>query len=194
MASAKAKKPALEVPQSDEEADALLKAYGEEVNKLARIEANMSDAVAIVTAEYEAEAAPIKAAAALKVEQLTAFAAAHRNRLTDKGKTKTATLPAGIMGWRNKPPSVRFAKGLKVEGVVANIRAKLKEWRATRRKDELEWASTGARFLRLKIEVNKDAMLDDEEVAKKIDGVSVGSAGEEFYIAPNSAELAELRT
>lgn len=193
MAKAKAKMPALDVPQDDSEADALLKTYGQDFNALSRLGATMNDQLADLKAQFEADAAPIKERMIVMEAQLTAYAAAHRKRLTDDGKTKTITLPAGVLGWRNKPPSVRFAKGLKAEDIVSNIRAKIAGWRATRRVAETACADMAEHFIRTKEEPNKEAMLEEAQVATEIEGVRIGSAGEEFYMAPFGAELAESK-
>jgi phage host-nuclease inhibitor protein Gam len=47
------------------------------------------------------------------------------------------------------------------------------------------------RFVRTKYEVNKEAILDDREHASAIEGIAIGSSGEEFFLAPFGAELSE---
>ena len=47
------------------------------------------------------------------------------------------------------------------------------------------------RFLRPKYELNKDAMLADKDGAELLDGVTIKSAGEKFYVAPFGAEIVE---
>jgi phage host-nuclease inhibitor protein Gam len=165
---------AIDVPQSDDAANALLAEYGECVTALANIETGLNDAAAKVKATYEAMAMPHEERMMIIFLQLTSWGAAHRDRLTDLGKSKTVQLKAGAIGWRARPPSVRWAKGLKVEDIVAAIK------KAGMR-----------RFLRLKSEPNKERMLEEPESAKLIPGVIIGSAGEDFFVAPFGAGLAE---
>lgn len=46
--------------------------------------------------------------------------------------------------------------------------------------------------LRVKEEVNKEAMLAEPDVARTVAGVTVGSAGEDFVIKPFETELEEV--
>ena len=177
MNAAKKKAPTIAVPQSDAAADALLKEYGDEFNLLVAHEAVMNAQLADAKASFERVAQPHQERLKTIFEQLQAWGAAHRDRLTDDGKSKTVLLPAGSIGWRNRPPSVRWKKGFKAEDIVEAIK-----------KYGLR------RFIRTKEEPNKERMLEEPDVAAKIPGVVIGSAGEEFYISPFGAELAEPKT
>lgn len=172
--AAKKKAPAIDVPQTDEAADALLKEYGDEFTFVARRQADLDSALAKLKATYEELAKPHQERMNEIFEQLQAWGAAHRDRLTDDGKSKTVTLPAGAIGWRQRPPSVRWKKGFKADDIIEAIK-----------KIGLR------RFIRVKEEPNKERMLEEPELAGEIDGVIIGSAGEEFYVAPFGAELAE---
>lgn len=168
--------PALDVPQSDDEANALLLEYGECFNEAARIEAAMNDELSALKVRFEQDAAPHQARMMQIYDALNAFGGAHRKRLTDDGKRKTVQLPAGEMGWRWNPASVRLKRGRKAEEVVETIRAKGRAF---------------AKFLRISLELNKEAMLDDPETACQIDGITIGRNGEKFFVAPFGAKLAE---
>lgn len=173
-AAARKKAPAIAVPQTDAEADALLKEYGEISNKIAHKQAEMDELLARAKVACELAAKPLQERLNVIFEQLQAWAAAHRNRLTEDGKSKSVQMPAGKIGWRMLPPSVRFKKGLKVEDILQAIKdARL------------------PRFIRTKEEVNKDRMLEEPDVANTIPGVKVGSAGEDFFVEPFGAQLAE---
>lgn len=172
--TAKKKAPAIAVPQSDAAANDLLKEYGETANTLARNEADLSDAVAKVKATYETAAKPLQERLNTIFDQLAAWGAAHRTRLTEDTKSKTVLLPSGSIGWRFDPPSVRIRKGLKVDDLIATIK-----------KAGLR------RFLRIKSELNKERMLDEPDVANTIDGVRVGRGDEKFFVEPFGAQLAE---
>lgn len=49
----------------------------------------------------------------------------------------------------------------------------------------------GQRFLREKVEINKEAMLEDRVAASAIRGVAIGSDGEDFTVEPFETELRE---
>jgi phage host-nuclease inhibitor protein Gam len=172
--AAKTRTSALEVPQTDEAANALLAEYGEGYNAVARIDAGMNDALARVKASFEEQSKPLQERLKAIEAQLSGWAAAHRDRLTENGRTKTVKLAAGEIGWRALPPSVRWIKGMKAEDVVSAI-----------------IAAGMKRFLRVKYEPNKERMLEEPDVAKLIKGVVIGSAGETFFVAPFGAELSE---
>ena len=169
--------PALTVPQDDPAADAVLKFYGDTFNALARLKIDMDEELAAVKARYEVRAAPLQAELKSAFAGLEAFAAAHRKRLLGASGGKTVKMKAGELGWRNRPASVKFSKGLKIEDIVANIKA------AGLRK-----------FLRLSAEPNKEAMLADPKNAAKVEGVRIGSEGETFFVIPFGAELAEPKS
>ncbi len=176
-AATKKKAPAIAVPQTDAEADALLKQYGEVFSELGHWQANLNHALADVKASYEEGSKPLQERLNVLFEQLQAWGAAHRKRLTEDGKSKTVLLPAGCVGWRQRPPSVRWKKGFKVEDILQAIKdARL------------------PRFIRVKEEPNKERMLEEPQLAASIDGVLIGSAGEEFFVAPFGAELAEPKS
>jgi len=172
--AARAKSRAIEAPQTVDQADAVLFQYGQTFNTIARLQADLDDGLAKLKAQYEEHAKPHQERLKTLFEQLAAFGATNRDRLTENGKSKTVQLPAGMIGWRQCPPSVRWAKGLKAEDIIVAIKkAGLK------------------RFIRTKEEPNKERMLEEPSIATKIPGVIIGSKGEEFFVAPIGAELAE---
>ena len=97
---------------------------------------------------------------------------AHRGELTKEGKTKTARLATGEVSWRMRPPSI-VLRG--AEAVIDALRKLGMD-----------------RFLRVKVEVDKNAMLAEPEAVAKIKGVSI-SQREEFVVKPFSTELEEVR-
>jgi phage host-nuclease inhibitor protein Gam len=111
MRKTKARAAALDVPQNDADANALLAQYGEAFNVVARLRSDMNDRLAAVKAKFETEAAPWQAQMQDIFSALNAYAGANRDRLTEKGKSKTVDMAAGAMGWRLNPPSVRLKRG-----------------------------------------------------------------------------------
>lgn len=159
----------LPVPQSREEAAATVVAIGEINRGIARLEADMNDELASIKEAYEVKALPLRDAATEKTEGLKIWAEANRTSLTGGDKTKTVDLGTGVLRWRSRPPAVRISK---VQDVL----------------DRLKTLGLG-RFLREKVEIDKEAMLKEPEVARTVAGVSIGSAGEDFIVEPYEAEL-----
>lgn len=158
-----AKRVAIRAPQTREEANEFLRRIGQIQRDIATTQNKMNTRIENIKAEYTKRLkGPQKEFEGL-VEGLYAFAASHRDELTDSGKRKTVELAAGSFRWRLTPKSVA------IRGVKAVI-AKLKEL-------GLE------RFIRTREDVNKEAMLKEEEVAAAVDGVEFCQT-EEFFIQP----------
>lgn len=163
--------PDLRIPQSRDEATEYIAEIGRLQRKRQRIEADMNDALAEVRQRFEAQALPL----AGDIKQLTAglqtWCEANRSSLTQGGKVKFAQLASGEIKWRMRPPKVT----LKGTDAIIEACKKLK----------LE------RFLREKVEVNKEALLAEPDVAKTLNGVSI-SQGEDFIVTPFETELEEV--
>lgn len=174
MAVSRKKTAPVAVPQSYDAANALLARLGQ-IDRLRTLkEAELAEEVAKLKAHVETEIGPLVVEEKLIAQQLEAFAGAHRNKLTDGGRTKYHDMPAGRIGWRNDPPSVKFKRGFK----EADIIAALKELRL-------------ARFLRRTFTINKQAMLDDPNRAATVPGIRIASEMEQFYIQPVVAKLSD---
>jgi phage host-nuclease inhibitor protein Gam len=169
MAKSKTRGANLPVPQSLDEAAGVVRAIGDLNRNVARLEADMNDELAKVKERYEALAEPLRAAATGKTEGLKMWAEANRSALTGGDKSKTIDLGTGLVKWRLRPPSVRLSR-------MEEIIARLKMLGLTR-------------FVRVKEEVNKEALLAEPEIAGTVAGVSIGSPGEDFIVEPFEAEL-----
>lgn len=55
--------------------------------------------------------------------------------------------------------------------------------------DAIKAMGLGERFLRIKTEINKEAMLEDRKTAAAIRGITIGSDGEDFLVEPFETEL-----
>ena len=175
---AKTRREAIAVPQSREACDALIAELGRERRKLDGIELGLKQSTAELKDKAEGAAAPVKERIALLAQQVEAYCAAHRERLTDGGKTKTVEFAAGTVSWRQRPAAVSFKRGTKVDEVLAFV------------------LGAGARFrkfVRISRELNKEAMLAAPELATEIPGVSIGSGGETFAIEPAALAIADER-
>lgn len=161
---------AVSVPQSREAAADAVAQIGRINRDLARLEADMNDELAAVKARHETAADPLR----LQLQALTTgvhtWAEANRDTLTQGGKVKTAPLTTGELVWRLRPPSVRITGAEDVLDALYRLRLK--------------------RFIRVKEEVNKEAILNDPEAVAHVPGISI-SQGEDFVVVPFEAELSE---
>jgi len=170
MSKTRAKVPAVAftVPQNRSDAADALRLIGERNRQIGRIQADMNDELAAVKTRAEDAAAPIRAQADALLEGLKVWCEANRSAILPKG-LKTADLGSGTVSWRHRPPSVSL-RG--IEQVIEACRRMGLQ-----------------RFLREKVEPNKEAMREEPDVARQIPGVSIGSAGEEFIAEPFESAL-----
>lgn len=173
MARLKTRAANLPVPQSLRQAQQSITRIGQLQRDLTRMEAAMNDVIAAAKAKYEEKAAPLQGDLKDITEGLRVWADAHRDELTDGGKTKTADLGVGKIAWRLRPPSVRAPK-------AAEKLAELIGWL---RKKGL------SRFIRVSEEIDREAMLREPALVAAAPGVSIASAGEDFIVEPVAAEL-----
>lgn len=171
MSKTKRKAETVKAPRDRAEAEAFLAEIGTAQRQLSVIEAALAEATAAAKVRAEAEAQPHNALIEERTRGLQLWAEANRAALTADGKTKTVQLATGDVAWRQLPPSVRITKLPEV--IAALHRLGL------------------GRFLRTKVEVDKQAMLKEAEVATTVPGVTIGSVGEEFVVAPAGMPLAK---
>ncbi|HEV2556840.1 MAG TPA: host-nuclease inhibitor Gam family protein [Bosea sp. (in: a-proteobacteria)] len=164
----------LPVPQNRDDAARAVREIGDDRRRLARLEADMNDRIAKLKQDYEEKAEPFRERVAASTEGLKMWAEANRTALTGGDKTKTVDLGTGEVKWRLRPPSVRITK---VEDVLSRLR------------------DLGlSRFIRVKEEPNKEAILADAETARTVTGIAIGTAGEDFIVEPFEAALASAPT
>lgn len=174
MARTKTRAANLPVPQSLTQAQQSVTRIGQLQRDLTRMETAMNDVIATAKGKYEEKAAPLKQDLADMTEGLRVWADAHRDELTDGGKVKTADLGTGKIVWRLRPPSVRAPN-------AAEALAALIDWLRARKL---------TRFIRVKEELDREAMLREPAAVTGAPGVRIASAGEEFVVEPFQAELA----
>lgn len=158
------------MPQTRDEAAAVLARIGVLSREAGRIEADMNDRIAEIKEAAEKTAEPKRAEAQALLNGLRIWCDANRSELTRGGAVKFADLGTGKVSWRVRPPKVTLRD---VEAVIARI----------------ETAGLAGRFLRATVEVNKEAMLADAPLARTIAGVTINSAGEDFIAEPFEAAL-----
>ncbi len=160
------------VAQSREDVNHAIAEIGRLQRERDRIQAEMNDNLATIRAEYEAQAKPH----ADRISDLThgvhTWCEAHRAELTREGKTKTCRFASGEVSWRTRPPSVV------VRGADAVIKA-LKALGLTR-------------FLRVKEELDKEAILAEPSAVEAVRGISI-SQKEDFVVKPDSTDLEEVQ-
>lgn len=165
--STRIKAPAVAAPRTREQAEALLEQIGIAQRKVARIEADMNDALTTIKTASEQAAAPHNAEIEGNCKALHAWAEAHRDELCAKGKT--ARLASGELSWRQRPPSVRITGTDKVIDALKKLDL--------------------TRFLREKIAVDKDAILAEPQAVEHVKGVSITRGVEDFVAKPYESEI-----
>ncbi|MGH6879464.1 host-nuclease inhibitor Gam family protein [Hypericibacter sp.] len=161
------------VPGRMRDCSALIKRLGEVRRDLERTETAMNAELATVNTKHQKLAEPFVKEAASLERRIEAYCDKWRGPLTGGGKRKSFKFPDGDISWRKLPAKVSL-RG--VEKVIEFCQGK----------------RAFAKFIRVAIEPNKQAMLDDPKHALKIPGVSIGSDGETFDIAPFETCLEEV--
>ena len=159
------------VPQSREEAASALARLGVISRKLTRAKADLNDRVTKLKEAAETAAIPLEEEVGRLTEGLKIWSEANRTALTGGDRTKTVNLGTGEVKWRISPPRVTLRGS--VETII----------------DACRTIGLG-RFVRVKEEVNREAMLAEPDVARTIPGVSIGTEGEIFVVEPFEVELA----
>ncbi|MBU2635018.1 host-nuclease inhibitor Gam family protein [Patescibacteria group bacterium] len=161
----------VEVPKSEEEISEFIGKIGKHQRELTQIETDLNDRIEKIKAKAEEYISSHQKA----IEELFAgifiFADKHRDKLTEKGEKKTVCFPTGDILWRRMPFAVSVAS--------RNIKKAIEMCKYL----GLE------RFIRVKEELDKEAMLKEREVAKKIWGVNI-TQKEQFVVKP--AEVVEI--
>jgi phage host-nuclease inhibitor protein Gam len=180
MVKAKAAAANVRIPQNREEAAAMIAEFGAASREIELIETAMNEELAQTKAEAEKKAAPHVNTAKQLFEGLKLYCEANRQMLLGNTGLKTVDFGTGKVAWRWKPAKVRLSGD--VEEIIGRILAKA----AT----AIDGASYRA-FLRMKQEVDKDGMLKNKDLARTIEGVSIGRDGEVFEIEPFGAGVAQ---
>lgn len=170
MAKAKAKA-LTRVPQDREGAVWAVGRIGTLRREIATRKAAADEQVRIIGEKVEEALAPLAEELRDHEAGLQAWCEANRVQLTNGGKVKFADFGTGRISWRMRPQKVT------IRGVEAVIEG-CKRLGLTR-------------FLRVKEEINKDAMLADADTARTVAGVTIVSEGEDFVVEPAELETAQ---
>lgn len=160
----------LPAPQTREQAAEKIRELGDTRRELIRLAAAMNDEIAEITDHYKTLLAPLTDAEKLLAVGIQTYCEANRVALTDDGRVKSANLVTGSIQWRIRPPSCRITGE---EAVIST----------------LERLGLG-RFVRVKKEVNKDAILNEKDVVAGVGGITIRSGIEDFVIEPFEQEAA----
>ena len=172
MSKIKAKAANVAVPQDDSECREAIRELGDLNREQLRINAEMNDKIAAIEQEYGDRIAPVAEAATAKHEGIKIYCEANRARLTIGDKVKSHKFATGEISWRLRPAKVT------IRGKDAVI-------------DAIKAAKLGKKFIRIKEDINKDAMLekDNRPIAAALKGVTIGSDGEDFIVEPHETDL-----
>ncbi len=160
------------VPATDDDAVATVAHIGQLQRERTRLETAMNDELARVREKWETKARPLADSIDNMMTGVQMWAEAHRLRLTRDGKVKTVKLASGEISWRMRPPSVAIRGKDAVLEILKKLRKKA--------------------FIRVKEEINKDAILNDPDAVKGIKGISIIQK-EDFSVTPFETELEESR-
>jgi phage host-nuclease inhibitor protein Gam len=163
---------ALAVPQSMEEADALLAELGRLERERRLVQVALDERIAAAKQRAETEALLLGPTIESLMARLQAWAEANRQALTKGGRVKTVKMPAGQISWREGRPRL-----------VVSDEASAVEALRQRGEDGL---------LRVVTSVDKAALLLRPAAAEGLPGVAIVTPGEEFVAKPVALPLAEV--
>lgn len=167
-ATKKKSKAMARVPQTREDAVFAIGRIGTLRREIAQLRANADEVIRVAGEKFERDSAELAAELAEHEQGVQTFCEARRLELTNDGKVKFHEFGTGKINWKLRPPRVSIRA---VEAVI----------------EACKKVGFG-QFVRVKEEINKDAMLADPDKARLIAGVTISSAGEEFVIEPAELE------
>lgn len=153
---------------SVEQVQSAIKEIGDLSREHTRLTTEMNDLIGETSERYAPELKRLQDEIEPLQKAVQEYCEANRDELTEYGKSKTANFVTGEVQWRQRPPSVAIRGA---ETVLEN----LKKFGFTQ-------------FIRVKEEINKDAMLNDPDTAKGIAGVTIKQGVEDFVIKPFEQE------
>lgn len=157
------------VPQSKDDCASSIRTIGDVQRDFERERALMNDAIAATTAKHQ----PALAAMTERLDRLQAgvqaWCEANRAELCGPADKlgKTANLVTGEVAWRQRPPSVKITNADLVTETLLRMGL--------------------GRFVRVKNECNKEAMLQEPDALRGIAGITIVSGMEDFIVMPFEA-------
>ncbi|QIW15828.1 host-nuclease inhibitor protein Gam [Pasteurellaceae bacterium RH1A] len=147
-----------------EQVQSAIKEIGDLSREHTRLTTEMNDQISATSEKYAPQLEKLKAEMEPLQQAVQDYCEAHRDELTDFGKTKTANFITGEVQWRARPPSA-LIRG--VDSVLESLKRLGLD-----------------RFIRIKEEINKEALLNEPDVARGIAGVTIKQGVEDFVIRP----------
>ena len=155
--------------QTRDEVETAIKEIGDLNRELERLAIEQNDKLAAITEEYAPLMNEVKEKLAPKQDAVQAWCESRRDELTQNGKTKTGSFNTGEVQWRQRPPSVG------IRGVDSVL-------------DSLKMRGF-TQFIRIKEEINKEAMLNEPDTAASVPGVTIKTGVEDFVITPFEQDI-----
>ena len=149
---------------SIEQVQSAIKEIGDLSREHTRLTTEMNDKIGATSEQYAPQLKGLEKEIEPLQKAVQEYCEANRDELTEFGKTKTANFVTGEVQWRQRPPSVAIRGA---ESVLESLMRLGLD-----------------RFIRTKNEINKEALLNEPEVAKGIAGITVKTGVEDFVIKP----------
>ena len=154
-------------PQSKLDCQADIKKIGDLQREHARLAADMNDEIAKITKASAPHLDLLGEQIELLQTGVQTWCEANREVLCGKGKT--ANLITGEVSWRQRPPSVRISSADTVIETLKRLGL--------------------TRFVRVKEEANKDAMLAEPDAVRGVAGIAISTGVEDFIISPFEVDV-----
>lgn len=165
------KSDSVQAPQTQAEAEQMIADIGHLQREVTVIEAAMNEKLAGIKAHFEQRAQPLNEQIERLFQAVFVWAEANRHDLVN-GRSKTANLATGTIKWRLTPPKVSVSGSDAVIGF-------LKELGLTQ-------------FIRVKEEIDKEAILADQDSVKAVKGIGI-SQKEEFSLIPFESQIERVK-
>ncbi|HEH9663699.1 host-nuclease inhibitor protein Gam [[Haemophilus] felis] len=150
--------------QSRDDVELAIKQIGDLQRQLEQTAIEQNNELAAITEKYAPKLTALKEQIEPVQQAVQAWCESRRDELTQNGKTKTGSFNTGEVQWRQRPPSVAIRGA---DSVIESLR------------------TLGlVRFIRTKEEINKEAMLNEAELAATVAGVTIKKGVEDFVITP----------
>ncbi|MBF0339766.1 MAG: host-nuclease inhibitor Gam family protein [Magnetococcales bacterium] len=159
------------VPQTREECDAAIARIGVLQRMRAAIHTAKDEVLAEIDRKHRQQIEPLDEEIRTRASGIQAWCEANRAALTRNNTVKYGDFPAGQVKWRMRPPKV----ALRAIDMIITI---------------LLERGLG-RFVRTKQEVNKEAILADQDAVAGVPGIKI-EQGEDFVIEPFETNLEEV--
>lgn len=143
---------------------------GNSQREITRLETEINDITATAIDERKDRIDELRGVIETLSHGVQSWCEVNRDLLCKKGKT--VNLTTGEVSWRVRPPKVNLRGVDKLLEMLKGDR-KLKK------------------FVRVKEEINKDAILADPKAVQDIKGISISSGVEDFVIKPFEVETGE---